>query len=457
MLKNLLLSRLLEKELPEWVAKGWVAPEHQEALLAHVAAGKGGLTRYVPYGFYIMGVLLAGAGVIAFFAANWAGMPKLVKLALLFGAMWLAYGLVALEAVRRTSRHLVDALLLLGVILFGANIMLMAQIYHIDAHYPDGVRMWALGGLLTAYLMRSHASVIAALVLAVVWSNMEIWVFDAALHWPFLVFWAACIPAIFRNRWRGALHVAMIALLLWSLLTLFNHRALAEALGTRLLTLQVFFLAWLTIWLLAVASEEISRLPAAITNNAGTVRRYGIFGALALFYWLTFPRVHTFAGISGEAGGAAKPLGIVVTLLGLAVVAGLAVWSLRAVRARGLPPHLSWGWGLMAALLILLGINLLPVGTYAGALAAAFNVLFFATLVWLIYAGAQREERLLVNLGFAFFAVTLLSRYFDTFWALLNRSFFFLGGGLLLIGGGYLLDRQRRALLRRMAGEKEGS
>ena len=73
MLKNLLpsrlLGRLLEEELPEWVSKGWVAPEHQEALLAHVAAGKGGLTRYVPYGFYILGVLLVGTGVIAFFAA----------------------------------------------------------------------------------------------------------------------------------------------------------------------------------------------------------------------------------------------------------------------------------------------------------------------------------------------------------------------------------------------------
>jgi uncharacterized membrane protein len=56
----------------------------------------------------------------------------------------------------------------------------------------------------------------------------------------------------------------------------------------------------------------------------------------------------------------------------------------------------------------------------------------------------------MVNLSFAFFALTLLSRYFDTFWSLLNRSYFFMLGGLLLIGGGLFLERERRKLTRKM-------
>lgn len=67
-------------------------------------------------------------------------------------------------------------------------------------------------------------------------------------------------------------------------------------------------------------------------------------------------------------------------------------------------------------------------------------------MLWLIYAGMYSEDRFLVNLAFVFFGVVLVTRYFDTFWSLLNRSFFFMVGGLLLIAGGYFLERKRRRI-----------
>jgi uncharacterized membrane protein len=60
------------------------------------------------------------------------------------------------------------------------------------------------------------------------------------------------------------------------------------------------------------------------------------------------------------------------------------------------------------------------------------------------------NDRVLVNMAFLFFGLGLLSRYFDTFWTLLDRSYFFMAGGLLLIGGGYLLEKQRRKLTGRI-------
>jgi uncharacterized membrane protein len=76
----------------------------------------------------------------------------------------------------------------------------------------------------------------------------------------------------------------------------------------------------------------------------------------------------------------------------------------------------------------------------------AFNLLFFAGMLWLLYAGMHTDDRFLVNLAFVFFGLTLLTRYFDTFWTLLNRSYFFMVGGLLLIAGGYALERKRRQI-----------
>jgi uncharacterized membrane protein len=50
------------------------------------------------------------------------------------------------------------------------------------------------------------------------------------------------------------------------------------------------------------------------------------------------------------------------------------------------------------------------------------------------------------------FVVALISRYFDTFWTLFDRSLFFMAGGVVLLVGGYFLERQRRRLAQQIAG-----
>ncbi len=72
--------------------------------------------------------------------------------------------------------------------------------------------------------------------------------------------------------------------------------------------------------------------------------------------------------------------------------------------------------------------------------------------MWLVYVGLHLNDRFLVNLAFVFFALAVLARYFDTFWTLMNRSFFFMAGGLLLLIGGYALERGRRKLTGQISG-----
>lgn len=145
--RGLGFNQRLKRELPRWVEAGWVEPENAERILEQAAAGS---QRYsLPMMFGLLGAILLGVGIITFFAANWQAIPKVFKLLLLFGSMWAAF--IASGWAREQERGwLCESMLLLGVLLFGANIMLIAQIYHIDAHYPDGILMWSLGGLLVA-------------------------------------------------------------------------------------------------------------------------------------------------------------------------------------------------------------------------------------------------------------------------------------------------------------------
>src|SRR5262245_41800373 len=82
--------RQLKQDLEVWIQKGLVPEESREAILESLGAGSSG--RRLDVIFAIFGVILIGAGAMSFVAANWADMSKLVRLVVLFGSMWAAYG-----------------------------------------------------------------------------------------------------------------------------------------------------------------------------------------------------------------------------------------------------------------------------------------------------------------------------------------------------------------------------
>ncbi len=446
MRENNFLKRLRD-ELPLWVERDLIKAEQQKAILNYVAE-KVSVARYPISAFSMLGVLLLATGVITFFAANWEAMAKLTKLAILFGAMWGAYGSAYYFTHLKNSPKLGQALLLLGALLFGANIMLIAQIYHIDEHYPNGVLMWALGGLLVAYLLNSQSAMLAAIALATLWSGMEIFDFAHKLHWPFLLFWGVAILVSHKRGWQAALHLALLSFLLWSF---FTHLELVSHLDTRLpgatpFLMQIYFLFYLGMMVLGMALVTYGKLQAF----GKLVQRYAAMAALLCFYVLTFPDLHDGA----SAKRPALAFWIITTVVALLAVIAFALWHRQRVAQQAAPAYLQWGRALLLALLVLLLANLFIPEQLAGPLAIFFNVFFFAGLVWLIYAGMAQQDRFLVNAAFVFFAVGIVTRYFDTFWTLLNRSFFFMVGGILLLGGGYLLEKQRRKLTEQILAQR---
>ncbi len=437
--------RRLQKALPEWAKSGYLSADGAQQILAFEKERAGGGVPYLTLAVSMLGVLLLGAGVISFFAANWQWLPKLAKLAVLFGGMWAAY-VAAGYLLGRGAHPLVgQAVLLLGVLLFGANIWLVAQIYHISSHYPNGVLMWAIGALVAGYLTRSHAALSAAVLLGILWTGMEGFAFTRPVHWPYLLFWAACVPAIALYRWRFAAHGAALGILFWSLSTVVHIEWAGR--GAILYLAQLYFLVYLAVFLGGMLMERTGRA----SELAGLVKRYAGIAALAALYALTFPSVHGqynwwSAGI--EIGEAQPVPWALATLVAMLLVAALA-WAHRKIDSvHGRQSYLDWGWGLLAVVAALVFVNLFFQGTFPQAVPIVFNLFFFSGLIWLIYAGIAAQDRGLVNLAFAFFALGILARYLDTFWTLLGRSYFFMGGGLVLIVAGIVLERSRRRITR---------
>jgi uncharacterized membrane protein len=161
----------------------------------------------------ILGAVLFGFAVMSFVAANWDAMSKLARLALLLAVLWACYGGAAWLFARRLAAF-AHAAVLAGIAVYGASIMLIAQMYHMEGNPPDAVLMWALGALLAAALLRSHAALAATFVLIAVWTGMERSESETA-NWLFLAPWAATAAVAAWLAWRPGLHLAALSLVAW--------------------------------------------------------------------------------------------------------------------------------------------------------------------------------------------------------------------------------------------------
>lgn len=208
----LLYERRLRHDLARWQTAGLISPDAARAIEADVASRSRGIAGLAPV-LAVLGAVLLAFAAMSFVAANWQEMSKLARLALLFGGLWTTYGLAGFLNSRAMPQF-ADAAVLLACALFGAAIMLIAQMYHMDGNPPDAVLMWAGGTLLAGILIGSNPALALAMALVLLWSGWESLI-TGGVHWPFLAGWAAVAGALAWRRWRPGLHIAGAALAYW--------------------------------------------------------------------------------------------------------------------------------------------------------------------------------------------------------------------------------------------------
>src|SRR5262245_8821678 len=164
-------------QVNSWRGRGILTEEQAGQILALYETGHERQERrrnWLLYTLSALAMVLFGAATLLLVSYNWAAMPAAVKLLLIFSAIIGTQGLGIYLRYWRDARLASEVLLLLGCLFYGAGIWLVAQIFHMSAHYPDGVFWWAVGVLPLAVVVDSlvlHALVVA---LAATWCGMEI-------------------------------------------------------------------------------------------------------------------------------------------------------------------------------------------------------------------------------------------------------------------------------------------
>ena len=103
-----------------------------------------------------IGAVLVGAGIFSFIAANWLEMTKPIKIGIILISMIVSYGAGWYLKEKSELQKTGDALILLGSIIYGAGIFLVAQMFNIRANWPDGFILWMIGTIAMAFAVESY-------------------------------------------------------------------------------------------------------------------------------------------------------------------------------------------------------------------------------------------------------------------------------------------------------------
>lgn len=202
----------LEADLARWEADGLITPGILTAIRSTLPplAPDINISAVVA----IVGGLLIAAAFLAFVAAHWTELARLLRLAILVAGIVGAYGLGAWFA-RAGRPVLADLCASVGSIIFGAGIALVGQMYHLGEDFAGGMLLWAVGALASAALTNSRGALAVALAGASVWSGTHVFDTHDVPHLPFVAFWVMAAGLALAWNSRVAAHLVALAALSW--------------------------------------------------------------------------------------------------------------------------------------------------------------------------------------------------------------------------------------------------
>ena len=176
--------RWLTGELIHWQQAGLVSPEQARRIFesyATVAEMGQRKRRLASFALAALAALMVGLGVLLLIGHNWqavvAGweaLPQAAKLAAVFLALAASYAGAFYLRFRTPWQRGSEVACFFACLMFGAGIWLVAQVFHLDAHWPDGIWWWALGTLSVALCLDTLVVHCLAVGLLACWAGSEV-------------------------------------------------------------------------------------------------------------------------------------------------------------------------------------------------------------------------------------------------------------------------------------------
>ncbi len=386
------------EEIHNWREEKLIPNEYLDVLEKRYEEKEGESSRFV-YILATLGALLIGLGIITYMAANWTDFSRFFKTGFLLGMLVIIYASATYFNYKKMIGVSV-ALFLLGGILFGANIMLLAQTFNIQSHYPNGVLFWWLGIFPITYLIRSKALFLLNFALFLIWIFLEFFI------------------------------------------------ALSEA------NISGYFIIFVSILIFLNFLMTANYLKEKVPDFTPYLRNVGLMGTFISLFILTIPFFNQFDIIWGNISFVPYDTIIfLIILISLLVSFVVHIFNSKQKQERYVL------WLLITALLLsvipfIIGISEVTSDFFTGQIFLSNNIfsllskiLFIVITLMTVNLGTKLKKNSLINFGVGFFALEILYIYFDFARDLMDTSAFFLTFGILLLSLGYFLEKKRKSLI----------
>lgn len=427
----------LYEETKRWTQNGIINNNQAEAIKGLYPLQK----EDRPWGLLVfsgIGAVIIGLGIILLFAYNWDEMTKFSKLAVIFTALIVSHS-IGLKLFLRSERFkgLGEAISVLGTMLFGAGIWLVASIYHIEEHYPNAFFAWSIGALLLALAMPSVLQGILAAVLITIWTCAEAAGFDRPMFWAVPLLLSIFVLA-HRRKSNLLLAVVMPSLLI-----------AAGCLAGSYLAGEFVLLVLLSLTACYMAAGHICGWYGKFRECGGVYKALGFAGYIIVLYILCFDEVvkETYRDIPelSHTQLFCFLLPAVLAVIGWVLV----LWKMfvagdfkKRYELLLIPLVLAFGYWKM-----LTHLGSLPVA------AAVFNIVFLAQSVLMMGRGC-RDCRMVPTVAGSLMLIALtIGRYVDLFENLFTRGIVFIVVGAVLFAEGIFYIRSRKKLRAKMETE----
>ncbi|MDJ0616502.1 MAG: DUF2157 domain-containing protein [Calothrix sp. MO_192.B10] len=416
-----------------------------------------------------LGSILLGLGIITFVAANWQAWSREVKITLLL-SLFLVTNVVGFylwrqpipatirgKTPRRRKQTFGHGLLLLGALILGANMALVAQMFHIRGSSYELFLAWGIGVLIMAYSLRLTTLGILSFILLQIgywWGLGDLWTFRGELTWTQIMLqhmplmsWVIFVPLAYlcRSRWIFGLGAVAFATSLQ-----FNFR-----------TIQILTYSRTSGWLVSLAfaippallwSYDDLRFPKVTFRHFQPLARTLtlVFFSI-LFYFLSFRWIWRIQFYSSPTDLSAllkfRPVIDVIILGALALWQWWYLLRQRNNRHRQRVDINTIAVGSFILISALVPLWHVTTSTNPNAIAILiFNVLLAILACGLIRQGLDVGKRCAFWGGMVLLTLQIISRMLEYDTGLLFKSFVFVLCGVAVILAGLWFERRLHAL-----------
>jgi uncharacterized membrane protein len=448
--------RWLSSELEIWRTTGLIEPAQAERIQGSYELDstrqerKQSLARFTLQG---IAALFIGLALLLVIGYNWNEFPWVAKLAIVFGSVSLTHALALYLRNSTTHQRVAELLFFLGCLFYGAGIWLVAQVFHLDSHYPDGVWWWALGVLPFALCLDTlllHALLVGLLAL---WAGMEVLNFAHLSPFGFAPWWpngALSLPLLaapgfvwaYRRQSPSAVSLYVGLTAWWIVL-----QAIAWDLSWQ--SLYLIGLMGAAFLILAEHHRQGSRMGMPF-RMAGTLF---VGGALLPASFLSFhEEMHRWHSYRSWAVPAFIQLVLMLLVFAvLMVFVQLFRPPTAGDRANPFARLLELArrqWVPFALVLVFTALSFLDFASEETAVFAAIlaNIAMIGFAVWLMQVGLRDERGWFFSAGVLYFLLWSIMRYIDLFGdagGMLGAAGMFLLSGIALFGLTMLWGKRR--------------